>query len=254
MTREGGVATGSIVNISITRDTEKESRQQEEFLALQEEIFREFNHPPELPVIHQKAATQTSVTVAWEPLKLYNCEMRNIEVYKKGQRTNPHFIGHTAAKLTGLGESRLNRDRLPVLFAELSLNLVISDVNNEYEVHIIVRTSGGVLISNRIDCRTHAMDNLTGIRCSFGDFADPSEIPALKEIVERIGASWSEELTPETTHLICTLPRGDGYQRAGAMNIPVVQPQWLKQCEALKIMQPVGPYAVLSAPIDKPAA
>ncbi|KAI9034479.1 hypothetical protein DFJ74DRAFT_600630 [Hyaloraphidium curvatum] len=218
-----GVSTGSIVNISISRDTEKEKRQREDFLALQDEIYKEFNHAPEAPVIFQKAATQTSVTVAWEPLKLYNCELRSIEVYKKGQRTTPHFFGQTAAKLTGL------------------------DVNSEYEVHVVVKTSGGNLVSNHVVCKTHSMDNLTGIQVAFGEFQDAgTDLPPLKEALERIGASWTEDLSPENTHLVCTLPRGDAYQRAMVMNIPVVTPEWLKQCEAQKKVQPVGAYAVLS--------
>lgn len=108
---QAGVATGSIVNISITRDLDKEQQQRSDFLELQEEIYQEFNRAPEVPQIYQKAATQTSVTVSWDPLKLYNCELRAIDVFKKGQRTGAHFIGHNAAKLTGLGGFHWTRVR-----------------------------------------------------------------------------------------------------------------------------------------------
>ena len=119
-----------------------------------------------------------------------------------------------------------------------------TEVNTEYEVHIVVRTTGGNLISNRVVCKTHSMQDLTGIRVSFGEFAEPYDVPPLKDQIQSIRASWTEELTPENTHLICTLARGEHYQRAAAMNIPVVTPEWLKQCVEKGKVQGVGAYGV----------
>lgn len=91
------------------------------------------------------------------------------------------------------------------------------------------------------------MDNLTGIHAALGEFTDPAELASTKELLEKLGAQWSDELSPENTHLICEVPRGDLYQRAAVMNIPVVNPQWLRQCEVQKKVQPVGAYAVLAS-------
>lgn len=118
-----------------------------------------------------------------------------------------------------------------------------TEVDTEYEIHIVVRTTGGNLTSNRIQARTHAMDNLTGIRVSFDNFS-ASDLAPLQSVIERIGATWTEDFGPENTHLVCGKAGGDKYTRAGAMNIPVVNENWLRQCEAQKKVQPVGAYAL----------
>jgi hypothetical protein len=51
------------------------------------------------------------------------------------------------------------------------------------------------------------MENLTGIFPCFGAFSNDGEIDILIELLDRLGASYSDDLTAENTHLICSLPR-----------------------------------------------
>jgi twin BRCT domain len=51
------------------------------------------------------------------------------------------------------------------------------------------------------------MDNLSGIYPSFGTFTNDTEIEKLIELLGRVGATYSDELTAENTHLVCTVPK-----------------------------------------------
>lgn len=51
------------------------------------------------------------------------------------------------------------------------------------------------------------MENLAGIYPAFGAFSNDSDIDVLCELLERIGASFSDDLTADNTHLVCTLPK-----------------------------------------------
>ncbi|KAI8815427.1 BRCT domain-containing protein [Cladochytrium replicatum] len=216
-----GVTTGSIVSITIERNVEEERRQRDEFAILQEEIYNTYSHLPEPPVISLKSATQTSLTIQWEPLKLHQADLRGIEVYRHPQKLNLTIpSGATTAKLSGL------------------------EVAHEYEVWIIVRTSAGNFTSNRITAKTHALDNLTGINVCFGQFTHDQDVDALTEIVGQIKASYTDELTLENTHLVCTVPRGPKYEKAMEWNIPVVSPEFLKACQAQGKIQPAHSFYV----------
>ena len=79
-----------------------------------------------------------------------------------------------------------------------------------------MRTSAGSFPSNKVgiarliaqlQVTTHTMENLTGIFPCFGAFSNDGEIDVLIEVLDRIGASYSDDLTAENTHLICSLPR-----------------------------------------------
>ncbi|KAJ1548230.1 Chitin synthase, class 5 [Nowakowskiella sp. JEL0078] len=224
-----GITTGSIVNITIERNVEEELRQREEFFTLQDEIFKSFSSPPEAPVIRCKASTQTSITIAWKPLVLHTAEVRSIEVYRNQTKLNLNLQPTaTNAKLTGL------------------------EMDHEYEIFIIVRTSAGVLTSSKISARTHKLDNLTGINVCFGDFSHDQDIDALVDLLHRIGAQCSDELTTDNTHLVCTIAKGPKYDRSLEWNIPVVSPEWLKACEAQKKIQPAHSYYI-SNPTQKPS-
>ncbi|KXS17497.1 hypothetical protein M427DRAFT_96917 [Gonapodya prolifera JEL478] len=220
-----GVSTGSIVNVSISRDIDKETRMRREFLDLQEDIYHAFRRKPESPTIKVKWVTQTSITITWDPLVLFNVELRGIDVYRNNIRSPGHFYGPTTVKLSGC------------------------EVNTEYEIFIGVRTSGGSLTSNKLTVRTHTLDNLTGIRIAFGEFGIPDEVQQLKEVCRRNECTWTDDLTVENTHFVCTLPRGEKYQRALELNIPIVNGDWIRQCEATRKIQPVGIYHVVSAPL-----
>lgn len=112
------------------------------------------------------------------------------------------------------------------------------DVDHEFEFHVVIKTTAGEYRSNRITARTHKMDNLTGIRVAFGMFEEPEPaITELKDLLARMGASWSEEVSVETTHLLAQLPGGLNYEKAVHHSIPIVKPEWLVQCDRNKKIQ-----------------
>ena len=49
--------------------------------------------------------------------------------------------------------------------------------------------------------------------------------------MSRIGAKLAETVRIDTTHFVCTEGRGQQWERAVEMNIPVVRPEWLEGCE-----------------------
>jgi hypothetical protein len=168
-----------------------------------------FTRTPKSPVICIKSITQTSLVIKWDPLELYFAELRGIDVYRNGIKlaVTPSSTA-TSVKLSGL------------------------DMNHDYELWIVVRTSAGAFTSNKELIRTHTIDNLTGLNPTFGLFNNPADAVELMEIISRIGASYTEDLSTDNTHLICTLPRGPKFERAQELNIPVVSPEFLKACEA----------------------
>lgn len=210
-----GVGTGSIINLTVERNKDEEQRQRDEFQALQEEIYHTFSKKPKEPVLETKSATQTSITIRWDPLVLYAATFRGIDVYRNGQRLNLNVQPlATSTKLTGL------------------------EVEQEYEIWIVVRTSAGEYPSSKIRVKTHSMDNLTGLNPCFGTFASDTEIQPLVEIVERVGASYTDDLSSDNTHLICTVARGPKYEKALELNIPIVSPEFLKACEQQQKIMP----------------
>ncbi|TPX56260.1 hypothetical protein PhCBS80983_g04660 [Powellomyces hirtus] len=225
-----GVTTGSIINITIERNHEEERRQAEDFLSLQEEIHLSFSQPPKVPEISLKSVTQTSAIIHWDALVLHAADLRGIDVYRNGQRLNLTVAPTaTSVKLSGL------------------------DVSHEYEVWTDVRTSAGVLQSNKIRIKTHAMENLTGINVSFGSFATTQEVDPLMDLVARIGANFTDELTTDNTHLVCTVAKGPKYEKAVEWNIPIVSPEFLKACQAQGKIQPATAFYVSNPTSAKPS-
>ncbi|KAI9014676.1 Chitin synthase, class 5 [Gaertneriomyces sp. JEL0708] len=216
-----GVTAGSIINLTFERNQDEERRQREDFLSLQDEIFYSFSQPPEAPEISVKSVTQTSAIVQWKPLSLHAADLRGIDVYRNGQKLSLN-VASTArsVKLSGL------------------------DVAHEYEVWIVLRTSAGALQSNKITVKTHSMENLTGINVSFGTFTNTTEVEELVELLSRIGAGYTEDLTTESTHLVCTVPRGPKYDKAVEWNVPIVSPEFLKACEMQGKIQPATSFYV----------
>ncbi|KAJ3257920.1 Chitin synthase, class 5 [Boothiomyces macroporosus] len=160
------VVVGSIVNVTIERNKEEESRELQEFQALQTEIYQTFSQPPVTPQISVKKTTQTSIIIKWNPLVLNSATFRGIDVYRNGIKLGlkPTQLS-TQVKLTGLS-------------------------------------------------------------------------------VGRIGASYSDDLTSENTHLVCSLPKGPKYEKALELNIPIVTPEFLKSCEQLGKVQPAGTFYI----------
>lgn len=212
---QDGVTIGSIVNLTIERNQDEEHKQQSDFLSLQQEIHSTFSHPPLPPVLSLKSTTQTSAIIRWDPLVLHTATLRGIDIYRNTQKLNIQVPPTaTSAKLSGL------------------------DVNQDYNIYISLRTSAGTFDSNHISFRTHTMDNLTGISVSFGAFTNETEVEPLVDLLSRIGASYTDDLTTDNTHLVATIARGPKYEKAVEWNIPVVGPEFLKACEANGKIQP----------------
>ncbi|TPX38909.1 hypothetical protein SeLEV6574_g07523 [Synchytrium endobioticum] len=219
-----GITTGSIVNLTIERNEDEERRLREEFVSIQEDIFKQFSTPPEPPTISLKSVTQTSITIQWKPLKLHSADLRGIDVYRSGQKLSIQVPGFsTSCKLSGL------------------------DVAHDYEIWISLRTSAGILVSNRVNVKTHTLENLSGINISFAAIPHEGEVEALQALLKRIGANWTDELTTDNTHLVCSQARGPKYERAVEWNIPVVSPDFLRACETNGKVQPAHLYYVMPA-------
>jgi hypothetical protein len=111
-------------------------------------------------------------------------------------------------------------------------------MDHEYEFHINIKTTAGQYESNRTIARTHKMDNLTGIRVAFGNFENPEPtLTEMKQLLESMGATWTDEVNHETTHLLAQLPGSRNYETAVRYSIPVVKPDWLVQCDRNKKIQ-----------------
>ncbi|CAG8513308.1 7354_t:CDS:2 [Acaulospora morrowiae] len=222
-----GVTSGSIVNISVNRNYNQEALQRKEFWELQEAILAEFGrNSPEPPKLHVKHVTQTSVIIEWESLCLYQANLKFLDIYRNGARLSQHVPpGINYVKLSGL------------------------ELDTEYEFHISIKTTAGVFVSNKVKVRTHTLENLTGINVCFGLFYEPQDgsdggltKQELKEILKRIGARYSEQVGPDTTHLLCNAQGSSEYQKALDGSIPIVKPEWLVACEKEGKMQPALPY------------
>jgi hypothetical protein len=75
------------------------------------------------------------------------------------------------------------------------------------------------------------MTDLSGITVTPGIM--PSSLRAsLLATLDRIGATVADTVRIDTTHFICTEPRGAAWDRAREMNIPIVVPDWVKGCES----------------------
>ncbi|KAI9010329.1 hypothetical protein CLU79DRAFT_710669 [Phycomyces nitens] len=197
----------------------------QEFWDLQEKILMEFgNAEPERPVLRVKNITQTSLILEWDPLVLHTATLRSLSIYKNDTKVTQHVQSETnVAKLSGL------------------------EVDHEFEFHIVIKTTAGSYESNRVIARTHTMEDLTGIRVAFGMFEEPEPaITELKALVKKMGATWTDEVDSETTHLLAQLPGGPGYDQAVRYSIPIVKPDWLVQCNKNKKIQSALPYYIVS--------
>ncbi|KAI8905020.1 BRCT domain-containing protein [Gorgonomyces haynaldii] len=210
-----GISPGNVVNMTIERNLEQEDKEQQEFEQLQQEIHQLFSIVPKAPEIAVKATTQTTVIIQWQPLSLFGSTFRSLDVYKNGTKLSlPLTVLSTSCKISGL------------------------DINQEYQIWVVLRTSAGQYKSNALSVKTHAMDNLTGLLPCFGQFQNDSDLDVLIDLVERIGAKYTDELSQENTHLVCSVAKGPKYERAQELNIPIVTPEFLKACEQQHKIQP----------------
>lgn len=84
--------------------------------------------------------------------------------------------------------------------------------------------------SEKLTVKTHKMTELSGITVTPGVLPPPLR-ESLGGAIDRIGAKIAETVRIDTTHFVCTEGRGDQWQRACDMNIPIVRPEWVEGCE-----------------------
>jgi hypothetical protein len=74
------------------------------------------------------------------------------------------------------------------------------------------------------------MTDLSGITITPGIM--PSALKeSLATTIDRIGAKFIDTVRIDTTHFVCTEGRGQAWEKAVEMNIPIVVPDWIKGCE-----------------------
>jgi hypothetical protein len=101
----------------------------------------------------------------------------------------------------------------------------------EYSFHLVLRTSAGTYSSEKLAVRTHKMTDLSGITVCPGVMPGETR-EEIEATLQRIGAKPLQDFVRiDTTHFVCTEGRGQNWERAQEMNIPVVRPEWLQSCE-----------------------
>ncbi|KAK5006614.1 hypothetical protein LTR28_006286 [Elasticomyces elasticus] len=74
------------------------------------------------------------------------------------------------------------------------------------------------------------MTDLSGITVTPGIM--PAQLrDSLADAVQRIGAKLIDTVRIDTTHFVCTEGRGQAWEKAVEMNVPVVVPDWIIGCE-----------------------
>lgn len=203
------ISSGSIVDINVSRNLSSENASQEAFAKLQDEIFRTYGqHSPSPPVLRCRNATQTSVVLEWDPIQLATAQLRSLSLFRNGSKAGsiPRPAEIQSTKISGLA------------------------VDTEYTFHLVLRTSAGTYSSEKLSVRTHKMTDLSGITITPGVLPAPLR-DSLSTAVERIGAKIIDSVRIDTTHFVCTEGRGQPWEKAVEMNIPVVRPEWVEGCE-----------------------
>ncbi|KAI1734837.1 hypothetical protein F4680DRAFT_331630 [Xylaria scruposa] len=203
------IVSGSIVDITVARNSTAESESDRRFAALQDQIFHSFGAAePTTPVLRCRNATQTSVVLEWDPIELATADLISLSLYRNGQKAGniPRPLQMHSTKISGLA------------------------VDTEYTFHLVLRTSAGTLSSKQVVVRTHKMTDLSGITITTGIL--PGQMREnLAAAVERIGAKVVDSVRIDTTHFVTTEGRGVSWEKAVEMNIPVVRPEWVAACE-----------------------
>ncbi|KAF4965326.1 hypothetical protein FSARC_6872 [Fusarium sarcochroum] len=234
------ISSGSIVDINVSQNATKEAAADRAFRALQDSIYNSFGaSEPSTPALRCRNATQTSVVLEWDPIQLATADLISLSLYRNGQKAGniPRPLQMHSTKISGLA------------------------VDTEYTFHLVLRTSAGTFISERVPVRTHKMTDLRGITITTGIL--PSAVKEnLTKAVERIGAKIVDGVRIDTTHFVTTEGRGQQWEKAVESNIPVVRPEWVEACEKgsrilgvtkfyLDAMKP-GPPAEESTPPPPP--
>lgn len=201
--------SGSIVDITVARNSVSESEADKRFAALQDQIFSSFGSAePSTPLLRCRNATQTSVVLEWDPIELATADLISLSLYRNGQKAGniPRPLQMHSTKISGLA------------------------VDTEYTFHLVLRTSAGTMSSKQVVVRTHKMTDLSGVTITTGILPAQTR-ENLAAAVERIGAKLVDGVRIDTTHFVTTEGRGVAWEKAVEMNIPVVRPEWVAACE-----------------------
>ncbi|KAK2626664.1 hypothetical protein QTJ16_003839 [Diplocarpon rosae] len=203
------ISSGSIVDITVSRNLNSEAKSQAAFLALQDAIYSSFGEAgPATPKLSCRNATQTSVVLEWDRLEVATADIISLSLFRNGQKAGniPRPTENHSTKISGLA------------------------VDTEYTFHLVLRTSAGTFSSEKVVVKTHKMTDLSGITITPGIL--PAQLrDSLTKAVERIGAKIADTVRIDTTHFVTTEGRGLLWEKAVETNIPVVRPEWIEGCE-----------------------
>lgn len=220
------------MDITVSQNHSAEAAAAKRFSTLQSTILQRYGMTaPSAPVLRLRNTTQTSIVLEWDPISLATSTLRSLALYRNGQKAGaiPRPLDMLSTKISGLA------------------------INTEYSFYLVLRTSGGTFTSNTITARTHEMTNLTGITVTPG-VLPPQLRDSLERACERIQCRIAENVRIDTTHFVCTEPRGGEWQKAVDMNIPVVRPEWIEGCEREGKITGVRAYYLDADPKDRVVA
>ncbi|GFF24531.1 cell fusion protein cfr1 [Aspergillus udagawae] len=204
------ITSGSIVDITVSRNHTAEAASNSAFQALQKRILNTYGvKTPAPPVLRLRNATQTSLVLEWDPIDLATASLKSLSLYRNGSKAGsiPRPLETRSTKISGLA------------------------IDTEYSFHLVLRTTAGTYQSEKLTCRTHKMTDLSGITVTPGILPEQQK-EALAAALERIGGKLIDTVRIDTTHFVCTEGRGPLWEKAVEMNIPVVVPEWVDACEA----------------------
>lgn len=146
------------------------------------------------------------MVLEWDPISLATADLRCLSLYRNGSKAG-----------------NIPRDKLSTKISGLA-------IDTEYTFHLVLRTSAGTYSSEKLTVKTQKMTDLTGITITAGVM--PAALrDSLAETVQRISAKLIDTVRIDTTHFVCTEGRGQAWEKAVEMNVPVVVPDWVKGCE-----------------------
>ncbi|KAL4870433.1 hypothetical protein BDV12DRAFT_165941 [Aspergillus spectabilis] len=204
------ITSGSIVDITVSRNNAAEAANAAAFQSLQKRILNTYGiKTPSPPILRLRNATQTSLVLEWDPIDLATASLKTLSLYRNGSKAGsiPRPLETRSTKISGLA------------------------IHNEYTFHLVLRTTAGTYQSEKLTCRTHKMTDLSGITVTTG-VLHAQRKEALGEALDRIGGKLIDSVRIDTTHFVCTEGRGPLWEKAVEMNIPVVVPEWVDACEA----------------------
>ncbi|KAL2871522.1 putative chitin biosynthesis protein (Chs5) [Aspergillus lucknowensis] len=204
------ITSGSIVDITVSRNNAAEAANAASFQSLQKSILNTYGiKTPSPPILRLRNATQTSLVLEWDPVDLATASLKSLSLYRNGSKAGsiPRPLETRSTKISGLA------------------------IHTEYTFHLVLRTTAGTYQSEKLTCRTHKMTDLSGITVTTG-VLHPQRKEALGAALDRIGGKLIDSVRIDTTHFVCSEGRGPLWEKAVEMNIPVVVPEWVDACEA----------------------